>query len=99
MTAPRKLLAFYALVLAAVFGVSILIGSAADPIGLANAEPEKAEHSGGMGDGMVPGLAAAADGYRLQAETDSIAAVTVMAQLVVRSIRSRQLIIRAISPR
>ena len=75
MTSPRKL-ALYALALAAVLGVSVALGSAADPVGLANAEPEPAEHEGGGTATMVPGLAAAdADtGLRLIAERDAVEA-------------------------
>lgn len=69
MTAPRKL-ALYAFILAAVLGISIAVGSAADPIGLSNAEPAKPTHGGKMADEMVPGLAAADADFRLVAETD-----------------------------
>jgi hypothetical protein len=72
MTAPRKL-ALYAVALAAVLGISMAIGSAAGSVGLANVEPAKAGHGGGMPDGMVPGLAAADAGYRLVPETDIVA--------------------------
>src|SRR5688500_9947002 len=70
MSAPRKLAA-YAVVLAALFGASMAAGAALEPTGLANAEPAE-EHSGGMPEGMaLPGLAAADDGLRLVADTDS----------------------------
>ena len=54
-------LALYAAGLAAVLGVSVAIGAAADPTGLANAEPAPAEHGSEMPEGMVPGLAVAPD--------------------------------------
>jgi hypothetical protein len=73
VSAPRKL-ALYAIVLAAVLGISMVIGSAADPTGLSNAEPAKAEHGGQMADEMVPGLAAADADYRLVADTDALPA-------------------------
>ncbi|HUP73943.1 MAG TPA: hypothetical protein VM282_12960 [Acidimicrobiales bacterium] len=72
MTAPRKL-TLYAVILAAVLGVSIAIGSAANPIGLSNVEPAKA-HGGQMDDEMVPGLATADADYRLVADTDVLTA-------------------------
>ena len=70
MNAPRTLAA-YAAALAAVFGASVAVGAAIDPTGLANAEPAE-EHGGSMPAGMaLPGLAAADDGFRLVAETDT----------------------------
>jgi hypothetical protein len=69
MSASRKLAA-YAVALAAVFGASVAAGAAIDPTGLSNAEPEAAH--AGMPEGMtMPGLAAADDGLRLVAETDT----------------------------
>lgn len=75
MTAPRKL-ALYALLLAAVLGASMAVGSAAGPVGLANAEPEPEEHGGGEMEQAVPGLAAAdaSTGLRLVADSDTLAA-------------------------
>jgi len=73
MGAPRKL-ALYAGLLGAVLAGSVAVGSAAEPIGLSNAEPEPAEHRGGMDGGMVPGLAVAEDGLRLLPETDTVPA-------------------------
>jgi hypothetical protein len=63
-------LALYAAGLAAVLGASLAIGAAAEPTGLANAEPA-AEHESAMPDGMVPGLAAADADYRLLPATDT----------------------------
>jgi hypothetical protein len=63
-------LALYAAGLAAVLGASLAIGAAAEPTGLANAEPA-AEHESAMPDGMVPGLAAADGDYRLLPATDT----------------------------
>jgi hypothetical protein len=71
VTAPRKL-ALFAVVLAAVLGASLAVGSAVGPIGLSNVEPAKAH--GGQMDEMVPGLAAADADYRLVADTDVVAA-------------------------
>jgi hypothetical protein len=73
MNTPRKLAVFGG-VLAGVLGASMAVGSTAEPVGLANAEPVAAEHEGGMAEGMVPGLAAADDGYRLLAETEVVGA-------------------------
>lgn len=73
MSASHKL-ALYAVVLGAVFGGSVAIGSAAGPTGLANAQPEEADHGGEMAGGMVPGLAAADAGFRFLAGTDTAAA-------------------------
>ena len=72
MNAPTKLAAFGVGVVA-VFGASFGIGSATDPIGLANAEP--AEHNGAMdmGDGL-PGLASTAAGFTVVPSTDLVAA-------------------------
>ena len=72
MNAPAKL-ALFGLVVAGVFGASFAAGSAADPVGLSNAEP--AEHSGAMdmGDGL-PGLASTAAGLTLETDTDTIPA-------------------------
>jgi hypothetical protein len=72
MSAPRKL-AVYALALAAVLGVSMAVGAAAEPTGISNAEP-KEEHVGAMGDEMVPGLAAADTEFRLVPDTDTVIA-------------------------
>ncbi|HEX7097390.1 MAG TPA: hypothetical protein VF183_15995 [Acidimicrobiales bacterium] len=71
MTAPKKL-AVFAAALAIALGASVAAGSALEPIGLSNAQPE--EEHGGMEDGMVPGLATAEDGYRLIAEANTVAA-------------------------
>jgi hypothetical protein len=69
MNASRKLAA-YAAALAVVLGASVVAGGAIDPTGLANAEPT--EEHGGMPEGMtLPGLAAADDGLRLVADTDT----------------------------
>ena len=68
MSTPRKLAA-YAVALAAVFGVSLGVGAALEPTGLANAEPEP-EHGGMPDDMTLPGLAAADDGLMLVASTD-----------------------------
>ena len=73
MTASRKLV-LYAVALAVVLGISMTVGWAAEPTGLANAEPAQAEHGGAMGDEMVPGLASADAGYRLLADNDTIPA-------------------------
>jgi hypothetical protein len=73
MTAPRKL-ALYAVVLGAVLGISVAAGSAAEPVGLSNAEPSAEEHGGEMAEGMVPGLAAADGGLALVAAADTVAA-------------------------
>jgi hypothetical protein len=72
MNASTKLAAYGVGVLA-VFGAAFGVGSATDPVGLANAEP--AEHSGGMdmGDGL-PGLASTAAGFTLVPGTDLLAA-------------------------
>jgi hypothetical protein len=72
MNAPAKL-SLFGLVVAGVFGASFAAGSAADPVGLSNAEP--AEHAGAMdmGDGL-PGLASTAAGLTLVTDTDTIAA-------------------------
>src|SRR5688572_30213105 len=72
MNASTKLAAYGAGVLA-VFGAAFGIGSAAEPIGLANAEP--AEHTGSMdmGDGL-PGLASTAAGFTLVPNRDVLAA-------------------------
>jgi hypothetical protein len=67
-------LALYASGLAAVLGISVAVGAAAEPTGLANAEPASAEHGSQMPEGMVPGLAAADDEFRLVPATDTIAA-------------------------
>jgi hypothetical protein len=67
-------LALYAAGLAGVLGVSVAAGAAAEPIGLANAEPDSTEHASGMPDGMVPGLAAAENDYRLLPTADTVAA-------------------------
>lgn len=67
-------LALYAAGLATVLGASVAVGAAADPTGLANAEPAPAEHGSGMPEGMVPGLAAAEGDYRLVPATDTLAA-------------------------
>jgi hypothetical protein len=63
-------LAAYATGLAAVFGASLAAGGVVEPTGLANAEPVE-EHSGMPADMTLPGLAAADDGFRLVAETDT----------------------------
>jgi hypothetical protein len=68
---PTKKLALYAAGLAAVLGASVTVGAAVGPTGLANAEPEAAEHEGAMPEGMVPGLAAADAGYRLVPTADT----------------------------
>lgn len=75
MSAPRKL-GLYAVLLALVLGASVAVGAAVEPIGLSNAEPEEAEHGGGMDGAMVPGLAAAdaETGFRLAPETTRVAA-------------------------
>ncbi len=70
---PHRKLALYGVALAAVLGASVAIGVAAEPIGLANAEPA-AEHGSGMPEGMVPGLAAAEGDYRLLPATDTVVA-------------------------
>ena len=72
MNAPAKL-ALFGVVVAGAFGASFAAGSAADPVGLSNAEP--AEHSGAMdeGDGL-PGLASTADGLTLVTATDTVPA-------------------------
>jgi hypothetical protein len=72
MNAPTKL-SLFGLVVAGVFGATFAAGSAADPVGLSNAEP--AEHAGAMeeGDGL-PGLASTADGLTLVTGTDTIPA-------------------------
>lgn len=70
MSAARKI-AVYAAATAVVFGASMAAGSAIEPTGLANAEPDQAEH-GSMPEGMaLPGLAAADDGLRLVAVNDT----------------------------
>src|SRR5918993_3526397 len=69
MNASRKLAA-YAPVLAGVFRASVVAGGAIDPTGLANAEPPE-EHGGMPEDMTLPGLAAADDGLRLVADSDS----------------------------
>ena len=68
MNTPRKL-SLFAIAVAAVFGAAFAAGSAADPIGLANAEPES--HAGGMdmGDGL-PGLASTAAGFTIVPDAD-----------------------------
>ena len=71
MTTARKL-TLYALVLAAVLGLSAVAGAAVRPTGLAAAKPEKPDHESGMTEGMVPGLASAEDGLRLLSETDIV---------------------------
>ena len=72
MNAAAKLTAF-GVVVAGVFGAAFAAGSAADPVGLSNAEP--ASHAGGMdvGDGL-PGLAATAAGYTIVPGTDLVEA-------------------------
>lgn len=64
-------LAAYAALLAAVFGASVAAGAASDPIGLATAEADEAEHDGMPEDLTLPGLAAADDGLRLVADADT----------------------------
>jgi hypothetical protein len=73
VTTPRKL-TIYGAVLAAVFAVSLIVGSAAAPTGLSNAEPPTEEHGGAMAGPMVRGLAAAEDDLRLVPTTDTIPA-------------------------
>jgi hypothetical protein len=70
MTAARKL-TLYSVALAAVLGVSMAVGSSAEPVGLSNAEAPAEEHGGAMAEGMVPGLAAADDGFTLVAASDA----------------------------
>jgi hypothetical protein len=73
VTTPRKL-TIYGAVLAVVFAVSLVVGSAASPTGLSDAEPESEDHGGEMAGPMVRGLAAAEGDLRLEAATDTIAA-------------------------
>jgi hypothetical protein len=63
-------LTLYAAGLAGVLGVSLAVGAAAEPTGLANAQPAE-EHESRMPEGMVPGLAAADADYRLIPSTDT----------------------------
>lgn len=67
-------LALYVTGLAVVLGASVAAGAAAEPTGLANAEPASEEHGSGMPEGMVPGLAAAEGDYRLVPATDTLTA-------------------------
>ena len=69
MNTARKLTLF-AVAVTGVFGAAFAAGSAADPIGLATAEPES--HAGGMdmGDGL-PGLASTAAGFTIVPGTDT----------------------------
>jgi hypothetical protein len=72
---PVHKLALYGGLLGAVLAGSVAVGNAAEPVGLSTVEPEPAGHGAAM-DGMVPGLAAAADGLRLVPETDAVDAGT-----------------------
>lgn len=69
---PSRKLAAYASALVVVFGASTVVGGAIEPTGLATAEPSE-EHDGMPEATTVPGLAAAADGFRLVASTDTVA--------------------------
>lgn len=69
MNATGKLAAF-GMVAAGVFGASFAAGSAAEPVGLSNAEP--VEHAGAMGTtGGLPGLASNADGFTIVPAADT----------------------------
>lgn len=66
-------LAVYGAALAGVFLVSTAAGTAFDPVGLSNAEPET--HAGAMDDGDgLPGLATTADDLTLVTDSDTLTA-------------------------
>ena len=73
MKGPAKLLLF-AVVLAGVFGVSYAVGSALDPVGMAQSENGDDGAHGGAGDEphTPPGLAVADDGFRIVTSTTSL---------------------------
>jgi len=72
VNAPAKL-ALFGLVATGVFGASFAAGSAADPVGLSNAEP--VEHAGVMTmGGGLPGLASTSDGFTIVPATDELPA-------------------------
>jgi hypothetical protein len=71
MKAPAKL-ALFGLVAVGVFGAAFAAGSAAEPIGLSNAEP--VEHAEAMeAIGGLPGLASTSDGFTIVPATDVLA--------------------------
>ncbi|HVM10021.1 MAG TPA: hypothetical protein VM345_16260 [Acidimicrobiales bacterium] len=71
MNAAAKLTA-YGAVLAAVFAGAFAAGSAAEPVGLSNAEPVEHASMGQVARGL-PGLAIAEDGYELVPATGTLA--------------------------
>lgn len=70
---PGPKLALFGLALGTVLAAGMAAGAATEPIGLANAEPKTAMHAGGM-EGMVHGLAAASESYRIEPTTDTVPA-------------------------
>lgn len=68
MRTSHKLI-LYGLSLSAVLAISVAAGWAAAPTGLSNAEPARAEHKSGMKADMVAGLSAAAESFRIEANT------------------------------
>lgn len=70
---PTTKLTLYGVSLAIVLALATAAGTAAEPIGLSNAEVDATEH-GGMEAGMVPGLAAAVEALRIEPTTDTVPA-------------------------
>lgn len=73
---PLRKLTLFALALVAVTAAAAAVGAAVEPTGLSTVEPDEGGHGGGMEEGMVPGLAAAEDDFRLVPETDQITRAT-----------------------